>query len=58
VLHFTSAIVGLGRPSSSSFISSASVGVVWTAVSPVVGFGLAAVLMAAGTLTLLRVKGN
>lgn len=40
------------------FISSASVGVVWTAVSPVVGFGLAAVLMAAGTLTLLRVKGN
>ena len=40
------------------FISSASVGVVWTAVSPVVGFGLAAVLRAAGTLTLLRVKGN
>jgi MFS family permease len=36
------------------FISSASVGVVWTAVSPVVGFGLAAVLMAAGTLTLLE----
>uniref|UniRef100_A0A4P9D4L6 Putative truncated MFS-type transporter n=1 Tax=hospital metagenome TaxID=1755691 RepID=A0A4P9D4L6_9ZZZZ len=39
-------------------ISSASVGVVWTAVSPVVGFGLAAALMAAGTLILLRVQGN
>ncbi|MGW8307397.1 MAG: MFS transporter [Achromobacter pulmonis] len=40
------------------FVSSASVGVVWSAVSPVMGFGLAAVLMAVGTLTLLRVKGN
>jgi MFS family permease len=38
------------------FVSSTTVGVVWTAVSPVVGFGLAAVLMAAGTLGLLRVK--
>lgn len=37
------------------FVSSAAVGVVWTAVSPVAGFGLAAVLMAAGTLMLLRV---
>lgn len=40
------------------FISSATVGVVWTAVSPVLGFALAAALMAAGTLTLLRVKCN
>lgn len=40
------------------FISSATVGVVWTMVSPVLGFGLAAVLMAVGTLALLRVKGN
>lgn len=40
------------------FVSSATVGVVWTAVSPVLGFGLAAVLMAAGTLTLSRVRSN
>lgn len=40
------------------FVSSATVGVVWTAISPLVGFWLAAVLMAAGTLTLLRVKSN
>ena len=39
------------------FVSSATVGVVWTAVSPTLGFGLAGVLMAAGTLALLRV-GN
>ena len=38
------------------FISSATVGVVWTAVSPVLSFGLAALLMAAGTLALVRVK--
>lgn len=38
------------------FVSSATVGVVWSAVSPVLGFGLAALLMAAGTLTLLRVR--
>ena len=38
------------------FVSSAMVGVVWTAVSPVLGFGLAAVLMATGTLTLLRLR--
>lgn len=35
------------------FISSATVGVVWTAVSPVLGFGLAAGMMLAGTLALL-----
>jgi len=39
----------------SKFVSSSLVGVVWTVVSPVFGFGLAAVLMAAGTLALLRV---
>jgi MFS family permease len=38
------------------FISSATVGVVWTAVSPVLGFGLAAGMMLAGTLALLRVR--
>lgn len=38
------------------FVSSAMVGVVWTAVSPVLGFGLAAVLMATGTLKLLRLR--
>lgn len=38
------------------FISSALVGAVWTAVSPVLGFGLAAVLMIAGALALTRVR--
>lgn len=38
------------------FISSATVGVVWTALSPVLGFGLAALLMAVGTLARVRVK--
>lgn len=32
------------------FVSSATVGVMWTAVSPVAGFGLAALLMGAGTI--------
>jgi len=36
------------------FVSSTVVGVLWTAVSPVAGFGLAAVLMAAGTMALTR----
>ncbi len=35
------------------FVSSATVGLVWTAVSPSAGFGLAAALMAAGTFSLL-----
>ncbi|MBB3181219.1 MFS transporter [Variovorax sp. Sphag1AA] len=35
------------------FVSSATVGTVWTALSPVVGFALAAVLMAAGTWALI-----
>jgi MFS family permease len=39
-------------------VSSAAVGVVWTAVSPALGFTIAAVLMATGTLALLRVKNN
>lgn len=38
------------------FISSASVGVLWTAVSPVFGFGLAATLMMGGTLALARIQ--
>ncbi|ARM86238.1 MULTISPECIES: MFS transporter [Marinobacter] len=38
------------------FVSSATVGLVWTAVSPTLGFGLAALLMAAGTLAMLRVR--
>lgn len=36
------------------FISSATVGAVWTLISPVLGFALAAVLMAAGTVALLK----
>ncbi len=38
------------------FISSASVGVLWTAVSPVFGFGLAALFMVTGTLALRRIR--
>jgi len=38
------------------FVSSSLVGVLWTAVSPVFGFGLAALLMAAGTVSLLRLR--
>jgi MFS family permease len=34
------------------FLSSTAVGILWTTLSPVVGFGVAAVLMAAGTLAL------
>lgn len=37
-------------------ISSSAVGILWTVASPVAAFGLAAVLMAAGTLALLRVR--
>jgi MFS family permease len=36
------------------FASSTLVGVLWTAASPIVGFGLAAVLMIAGTLALAQ----
>ena len=38
------------------FLSSASVGVVWTTVSPVLAFALAAGFMLAGTFALLRVR--
>jgi MFS family permease len=38
------------------FISSAAVGVLWTAASPVFGFGAAAGLMAAGTIALIRTR--
>jgi hypothetical protein len=38
------------------FVSSTMVGVLWTAVSPMFGFGLAAVLMAAGTFVLLQAR--
>lgn len=37
-------------------MSSAVVGFVWTAISPVVAFGCAAVIMAIGTLTLTRLR--
>jgi MFS family permease len=40
------------------FISSATVGVLWTTVSPMAGFALAAMLMAVGTLTLMRVRDS
>ncbi len=38
------------------FVSSSLVGVVWTAVSPAFGFGLAALLMTVGALAMGRVK--
>lgn len=38
------------------FISSAAVGTLWTVVSPVFAFGLAAALMSLGTLALARVR--
>lgn len=40
------------------FASSATVGVIWTAISPVAAFGLAAALMTVGTLALQRVKNG
>ena len=40
------------------FISSAAVGVLWTVVSPVLSFGLAALMMVAGTFALARVRGK
>lgn len=36
------------------FVSSAGVGLLWTAVSPVLGFGVAAVFMALGSIALAR----
>jgi MFS family permease len=40
------------------FVSSTAVGVLWTVVSPVFSFGLAAMLMAAGTVAMMRVRGR
>ena len=40
------------------FISSTLVGVLWTAISPVFGFGLAALLMMGGTLALARMHSR
>jgi MFS family permease len=37
-------------------VSSASVGILWSAVSPVVGFALAGALMAAGSVALARLR--
>lgn len=43
---------------SGKFVSSSLVGVLWTAVSPTFAFGLAAALMAAGTLLLMRLRAK
>lgn len=40
------------------FVSSSVVGLIWTALSPVLGFGLAALLMAWGTWRLYRLDGQ
>jgi dipeptide/tripeptide permease len=37
-------------------VASAAVGLLWTVVSPVAGFGYAAVLMLAGAVVLYRVR--
>jgi hypothetical protein len=38
------------------FVSSSAVGLLWTAVSPTFGFGIAALLMTAGTVALIRAR--
>jgi len=38
------------------FVSSTVVGLLWTAVSPELGFGLAALLMAGGMVALARLR--
>jgi MFS family permease len=38
------------------FLSSSVLGLLWTVVSPIVGFGLAAIVMATGTLALMRIQ--
>lgn len=38
------------------FVSSTAVGVLWTAISPTFSFAVAAFLMAAGTLALIRIR--
>ena len=38
------------------FVSSTAVGVLWSALSPMLGFAVAASLMAAGTLAMIRVR--
>jgi hypothetical protein len=38
------------------FVSSTAVGLLWTAVSPELGFGLAALLMAGGVVALARLR--
>jgi hypothetical protein len=48
---FLGSVNGVGK-----LVSSATVGFLWTAVSPAAGFGLAAALMAMGTLALTRVR--
>lgn len=40
------------------FLSSTVVGVLWTAISPEVSFGMAAALMAMGTVMLMRLPGR
>ena len=42
----------------SKFASSTAVGVLWTVASPAFGFGLAAMLMGAGTVALMRVPAR
>lgn len=37
-------------------VSSSAIGLLWTAVSPVFGFAVAAAMMAAGTLMLIRAR--
>lgn len=55
--HLATGVGVLGAVNGTAkFVSSAGVGLLWTAVSPEFGFGMAALLMAAGTLALLNQK--
>ncbi len=47
-----------GANGATKFISSTAVGLIWTAISPALAFGLAAVLMAVGTVELVRLSYN
>ena len=53
ILHGLLAVLGVPAA-----VLGATVGVVWTAVSPEAAFGLAATLMLAGTIVLWRIRDN
>jgi hypothetical protein len=38
------------------FVSSFLIGIMWTAFSPIIGFGISAVFMITGTISMLLIK--